>query len=275
VFPCGRGVFCWVGLQPDRATPFFAVTSFEDVPARGGHLINCQLAEWQREFADMFYFQRREHGAGAADAPARGRALAVAGLALALICPGRAGGADTPVTPGASPESQALLAYLSGIYGRNILSGQQEGERGTNSLGPEVALIQKDHRQAAGAARPGFHLLQQERAVPRPRSPRREGGPGLVEEPQRHRHLLLALVCAGGRGGVLHPGHEVRPGAGRHGRHAGIQGPAARSGPGGRELKLLRDARVPVLWRPLHEVNGRWFWWGNARTGTLQETLAG
>jgi len=22
---------------------------------------------------------------------------------------------------------------------------------------------------------------------------------------------------------------------------------------------LLRDARVPVLWRPMHEANGRWF----------------
>ncbi len=27
-------------------------------------------------------------------------------------------------------------------------------------------------------------------------------------------------------------------------------------------LKQLRDARVPVLWRPYHEMNGDWFWWG-------------
>ena len=27
-------------------------------------------------------------------------------------------------------------------------------------------------------------------------------------------------------------------------------------------LKRLRDARIPVLWRPYHEANGRWFWWG-------------
>ena len=28
------------------------------------------------------------------------------------------------------------------------------------------------------------------------------------------------------------------------------------------ELKVLRDAGVPVLWRPLHEASGGWFWWG-------------
>lgn len=31
-------------------------------------------------------------------------------------------------------------------------------------------------------------------------------------------------------------------------------------------LKKLQDARVPVLWRPYHEMNGDWFWWGG-RTG--------
>lgn len=29
------------------------------------------------------------------------------------------------------------------------------------------------------------------------------------------------------------------------------------------ELARLRDAGVPVLWRPLHEASGGWFWWGN------------
>jgi mannan endo-1,4-beta-mannosidase len=27
-------------------------------------------------------------------------------------------------------------------------------------------------------------------------------------------------------------------------------------------LKELQDEDVPVLWRPLHEASGRWFWWG-------------
>lgn len=28
------------------------------------------------------------------------------------------------------------------------------------------------------------------------------------------------------------------------------------------ELKKFADADIPVLWRPLHEADGKWFWWG-------------
>jgi len=30
-------------------------------------------------------------------------------------------------------------------------------------------------------------------------------------------------------------------------------------------LKQLQAAHVPVLWRPYHEVNGDWFWWGGRK----------
>jgi mannan endo-1,4-beta-mannosidase len=30
-------------------------------------------------------------------------------------------------------------------------------------------------------------------------------------------------------------------------------------------LKQLQDAGVTVLWRPYHEMNGVWFWWGNRK----------
>ncbi len=30
-------------------------------------------------------------------------------------------------------------------------------------------------------------------------------------------------------------------------------------------LKQLRDADIPVLWRPYHEMNGIWFWWCNKK----------
>lgn len=28
------------------------------------------------------------------------------------------------------------------------------------------------------------------------------------------------------------------------------------------QLSILQDAGVPILWRPLHEASGGWFWWG-------------
>jgi mannan endo-1,4-beta-mannosidase len=35
-------------------------------------------------------------------------------------------------------------------------------------------------------------------------------------------------------------------------------------------LKQLRDAGVPVLWRPYHENNAGWFWWGARPAQTVQ-----
>lgn len=30
------------------------------------------------------------------------------------------------------------------------------------------------------------------------------------------------------------------------------------------QLQILEDAGVPILWRPLHEASGAWFWWGDS-----------
>ena len=30
-------------------------------------------------------------------------------------------------------------------------------------------------------------------------------------------------------------------------------------------LKILKDRNIPVLWRPYHEMNGEWFWWGDRK----------
>lgn len=37
------------------------------------------------------------------------------------------------------------------------------------------------------------------------------------------------------------------------------------------ELQKLEAAGVPVLWRPLHEANGNWFWWGLANNREIVE----
>jgi len=37
------------------------------------------------------------------------------------------------------------------------------------------------------------------------------------------------------------------------------------------QLKKLQSNKVPVLWRPLHEAGGKWFWWGaKTNTATIQ-----
>lgn len=40
------------------------------------------------------------------------------------------------------------------------------------------------------------------------------------------------------------------------------------------ELQKLEDAGVPVLWRPLHEASGGWFWWGRTRTDAVPPAYA-
>lgn len=37
------------------------------------------------------------------------------------------------------------------------------------------------------------------------------------------------------------------------------------------QLSTLQDAGVPVLWRPLHEAEGGWFWWGAKGPGPAKE----
>ncbi|QIX60121.1 mannan endo-1,4-beta-mannosidase [Hymenobacter sp. BT18] len=37
------------------------------------------------------------------------------------------------------------------------------------------------------------------------------------------------------------------------------------------ELKKFQAANIPVLWRPLHEAEGKWFWWGAKGAGPYKE----
>ena len=36
-------------------------------------------------------------------------------------------------------------------------------------------------------------------------------------------------------------------------------------------LEKLKQAHVPVLWRPFHELNGNWFWWGKQGPGRFKK----
>jgi hypothetical protein len=190
--------------------------------------------------------------------------LAFLPLALALQGASAAFGVDTPVTPNASPEVQSLLAYFGDIYGKKILSGQQEGWRGTNALGFELAHITNTTGKLPAVL--GLDLAGVTRTDNfRWRRLRHAAAERAIDwYVNRHGIVTLCWHWAAPLGERVVYSKDTRfdlPRALTDGtdEHTAVlrdlDAVAA-------ELKLLQDAQVPVLWRPLHEANGRWFWWG-------------
>jgi mannan endo-1,4-beta-mannosidase len=190
------------------------------------------------------------------------RAMLLLALVLTAAQTAVASGADTPVTPGASPEAQSLLAYFSDIYGKKILSGQQEGGRGTNDLCFELNYLTNTTGKLPA-------LLAMDFLFCTDRSGKRD-----------EQHLVVKRAIdwyAHRKGVVAFCWHWFAP-TGEKGFYTkDTKFDLARGMTEGtpehaallrdldtiaRELELLRDAHVPVVWRPMHEVNGRWFWWG-------------
>jgi mannan endo-1,4-beta-mannosidase len=187
----------------------------------------------------------------------------VLGLLLAvMLAAGMARGADTPITPGASPEAQSLMAYFSAIYGSKIISGQQEGRRGTNDLCFELNYLTNTTGKLPA-------LLAMDLFSYTDTSPHRDTQHQLAQHAidwYRNRHGLVEFCW-----------HWRAPMDGNEIYTKDTKFDLARAVTAGTpenealvrdldkiaaELEVLRDARVPVLWRPLHEANGRWFWWG-------------
>ncbi len=192
----------------------------------------------------------------------RGSVVAAMALALSALAPTLALCGDTPVTPDASPEARSLLAYLSDIYGKKILSGQHESWRGTNELGFELRHIQ----EATGKlpALLSLDLAASTAQAPRPDSRHRVAQSAITWHTRRKG---IVSLCCHWFAPIGEPvfytkdtQFDVSRGVseGTPEYKAILRDIDAIAG----ELKLLEAAGVPVLWRPLHEANGRWFWWG-------------
>ena len=173
-----------------------------------------------------------------------------------------ASGADTLVTPNALPEAQSLLAYFSDIYGKKIISGQQEGRRGTNDLCFELNYLTNTTGKLPA-------LLAMDLLPYTDTSPRHDTNHLLAKHAldwYQNRHGIVEF-CWHWRAPMN--GHEIYAKDTRFDLARGVMEGTPENEALLRdldkiagELEVLRDARVPVLWRPLHEANGRWFWWG-------------
>jgi hypothetical protein len=170
--------------------------------------------------------------------------------------------ADTPVTPGASIETRTLLTFFSDIYGKKIISGQQDGWRQTNGLSQELEYITNTTGKLPA-------LLSMDVASYTDRSPRRDLNHKLMQHAldwYQNRHGLVEF-CWHWRAPMNAPAFYTKDTtfdisravtSGTPENAAILQDLDSIAD----ELEILRDAHVPVLWRPLHEANGRWFWWG-------------
>lgn len=193
------------------------------------------------------------------------RCVAALGALLGWLCWGANGFADTPVTPNASPEARALLAYLHDIHGKKMLSGQQRGWRGTNELGFELEHIQKHTDklpailglEAAGLMGGRGQTASGPSAVARQAMDWYSNRNGLVTFCW-HWDAPVGPRAFYSKDTDFDAARAVAPGTAEH---AGVLQDLDTIA---EQLKLLQAARVPVLWRPLHEANGRWFWWGAA-----------
>lgn len=186
-----------------------------------------------------------------------------------------------PVTPDASPEAKALLEYIYSISGKYILAGQHNfpnsGSRNTlfaaDYIGETPPVWSQDFGFAAEGdkdsylARPeivkeaikqhkkGFIITLCWHAVP----PTAEEP--VTFQPVRGSDPSAPLASVQGRltdkqfRDILTPGTALyKQWALQVDEIAGF-------------LKQLQDAHVPVLWRPYHEMNGDWFWWGGRYEG--------
>lgn len=174
--------------------------------------------------------------------------------------------------PQATPEASSLMRYLADGYGENVLSGQQETKPCTEGQSTScVEWLEENTGKAPAAA--GFDLM--------------DYSPSRVERGTTSTAVEDALAWDG-RGGITtmlwhwnapsglidEPGKEWYRGFYTDATTFDVAKAIDEPGSADHELLLrdidaiavqlgrLQDAGVPVLWRPLHEAEGGWFWWG-------------
>lgn len=169
--------------------------------------------------------------------------------------------------PDASPNAQKLMDYLCSIYGEQILSGQYCD---TGPFGTENACIWK----ATGGTFPAVLGLDLIDASPSRVAHGTSSKAAEYALQYWQEYNGIVTMCWHWNApedyltGVWYSGFyteytdislaRIMDGSDPEGLAllmADIDAIAA-------ELQVLADADVPVLWRPLHEASGGWFWWG-------------
>lgn len=170
-----------------------------------------------------------------------------------------------PVDPQASPEARKLLEYIHSLSGKKTLSGQHNypgfhsgySERAHAITGRHPVLWGQDFGfTAEGKDGIGHRNFNMQEAVRR----HREGSiitlmwhavRPMDDEPNGWKESVQNKLTDAEWQELITPGSAL------YGRWLKQLDVVAG------HLAVLRDAGIPVLWRPYHEMNGDWFWWGS------------
>jgi len=161
-----------------------------------------------------------------------------------------------PVNPNTTPEAKELLTYLYSISGEKILSGQHNyGHELTNSTDSIIAITGK----TPSVWGTDISNLSDELFAEAERQYRNGSIITLMYHQVKPFHHDSMGFSRSVQGMVTDEEWEqiVTPGTAYHNMWLEkIDQRAAM-------LKRFKEAGIPVLWRPYHEMNGMWFWYGN------------
>jgi mannan endo-1,4-beta-mannosidase len=177
------------------------------------------------------------------------------------ILPVTGGLTDAHATEGA----KKLYAYLQSIYGTKTLSGQHgldESRRIVELTGKTPAILSMDFMDYSPSR-------VEHGATPQGSSER-----WIAYEKQRK--CIMALMWHWNAPTDLIDNDEHKWWSGFYTNATTFDVEAALADPNSdrykllirdmdtiaAELKKFQDAGIPVLWRPMHEASGGWFWWG-------------
>ncbi|WYZ46664.1 hypothetical protein EsH8_IX_000889 [Colletotrichum jinshuiense] len=167
------------------------------------------------------------------------------------------------VNANANADANALYSYLRSIYGKNILSGQQELSYSNwinEQIGKLPALVSVDLMDYSPS-----------------RVERGTVGTAVEEAITHHeRGGIVSVLWHWNAPTGLFDTEENKWWSGFYTRATDFNVSSALADTTNAnytliirdidaiavQLKKLQDAGVPVLWRPLHEAEGAWFWWG-------------
>lgn len=168
-----------------------------------------------------------------------------------------------PVNPNASPEAISLLNDLYSISGKGIISGQHDYLESPDEMSNKLKAISGQYAALHGyelgvisGQSEGTAAWQRKNVVNSAINWSRGGG-------------IVAMTFHANLPGTSYDWSNVKKGLSQSDFNKYVT-------PGTTQyssliaeldkvavsLTTLRDARVPVLWRPYHEMNGNWFWWG-------------